>query len=131
MRFRTSIVSRVIPSSSCDAQWSGAAESLNLNRVVNARRVRIRRAVADYVLTPDVSGNRARDRLHLIETRWKECRASGLLGESAQRSLKTLVWPPRQLECDGVEDGSVLRLQLMERLLEGSLARVVPAVGHN
>ncbi len=68
VRFRSSIVSRVIPSPGCDAQGSGAVESLDTNRVVNARRVRIRGAIADYVLIPDVARNRTRDGFHLVET---------------------------------------------------------------
>lgn len=130
-RFRTSIISRVIPGPGCDAQGSGAVERLNPNGVVKAGRVRIRRAVTDHVLTPDVSRDRRRDRLHLVETGWKKCRASGLLGESAQRSPETVIWPPPSLlECDRVEDGSVLRLQLVENVLERSLARVVVPVGY-
>jgi len=131
VRFRISIASRVIASSGCDAQRSGASESLNPNRVVDARRVRIGGAIADYVLTADVSRNPTSNRLHLIETGGKKRRASGLLGERAQRLPKSGVGAPRLIECNGVEDGAVLRLQLVESLLKRSLARVVLSVGYN
>jgi hypothetical protein len=55
VRFSASHGSRVIPGAGREAQSSGSVERLNLNRVVGARAVRIRKTVAHYVLTPDVS----------------------------------------------------------------------------
>jgi hypothetical protein len=126
-----SVVSRVIPSAGGDAQSSGSIDCLDVNRVVRTRRMRIRRAVADYVLTADVSRNCSRNRLPFVEIGGEERRASSLLGEATQGLPITFISPLVLFECDDVEDRSVLRLQLAQNLLERSLARIVPPVGHN
>src|SRR5579863_6358937 len=131
LRCRASVGCRVIAGAGCDVQTSGSSERLDLNRVVGTGRVRVRRAVPDYVLTPNVLRNRTRDRLNLVETRWKERSASSLLGESAQGLPVTLISPVILFESDGIKDRSVLRLQLVEKFLESGLACVVPSVGHN
>jgi len=111
-------ITRGIPGAGCHAQGSRSGERLNLNRVVGARRLRIRRAVVDYILTPDVLRNRTRDRLDLVETGRKERGASSLLAERTQGLPIRVVFSLVLFECDGVDDRTVLHLQLMGNLLE-------------
>src|ERR1700722_2728708 len=124
-------VSRIVSAASLDTQGRGAVQSLYFDGMIYARRVRVRRAVSNDVLTADVLRNCGRDRLHFVKTGREKCSATGLLGERSQGLTIGVVATVILLEGNRVEHRSILGLQLAKDLLESSLAGVVLTIRHH
>src|SRR6267154_1107512 len=105
---------------------------LNANRTIATLRLRFDGLVADGVLVANIVGNILRDLVDFVQIAWEECHATGPFRQSAQSALVTLLARLIVAEdANGVDDRSILVLDVSNSLLQRHAAGIIFTVGHD